>query len=73
LYPVDLKVAYTDAIVEFTNRPAKSGKSRVFFAPVKRCRTWPPEDIVEAAFAALAEFSGDNQTDEATILAVLVH
>jgi hypothetical protein len=27
----------------------------------------------EAAFAALDEFSGDNQTDDATILAALVH
>ncbi len=40
---------------------------------MKRCRPRQPESIVEAAFAALDEFSGDNQTDDATVLAALVH
>jgi hypothetical protein len=32
-----------------------------------------PDSIVRAAFAALDEFSGDNQTDDATIVAALVN
>jgi len=32
-----------------------------------------PDSIVEDVFAALDEFSGDNQTDDATIVAALVN
>jgi hypothetical protein len=32
-----------------------------------------PDSIVQTAFAALDEFSGDNQTDDATLVAALVN
>jgi hypothetical protein len=32
-----------------------------------------PDSIVQAAFRALDEFSGDRQTDDATIVAALVN
>src|SRR5579862_154740 len=73
LYPGDLIVAYTDGIVEATNTASEEWAVEGLLAVVKRCRTRQPESIVEAAFAALDEFSGDNQTDDATILAALVH
>ena len=73
LYAGDLMVAYTDGVVEATNREGEEWGVEGLLAAVKRCRTGQPESIVEAAFAAIDEFSGNNQTDDATILAALVH
>ncbi len=72
LYPGDLLVAYTDGIVEATNTASEEWGVEGLLAAVQRCRTRQPESIIDAAFAALDEFSGDNQTDDATILAALV-
>ena len=72
LNPGDLVVAYTDGVTEAVNPAGEEWGAESLLAAVKRCRTWQPESIVEAAFAALDEFSGDNQTDDATILAALV-
>jgi sigma-B regulation protein RsbU (phosphoserine phosphatase) len=72
LYPGDLIAAYTDGIVEATSTASEEWGVEGFLAAVNRCRTRQPESIVEAAFAALDEFSGNNQTDDATILAALV-
>ena len=72
-YPGDLLVAYTDGFVEATNTASEEWGVEGLLAAVKRCRTRQPESIVEASFAALDEFSGDNQTDDATILAALVY
>jgi sigma-B regulation protein RsbU (phosphoserine phosphatase) len=73
LYPGDLIVAYTDGIAEAANTAGEEWGVEGLVAAVKRCRTRQPESIVEAAFAALDKFSGNNQTDDATILAALVH
>jgi sigma-B regulation protein RsbU (phosphoserine phosphatase) len=73
LYPGDLVMVYTDGFVEATNKASQEWGAEGLLAAVQRCRTRQPESIVEAAFAALDEFSGDNQTDDATILAALVH
>ena len=73
LNPGDLIVAYTDGFVEATNTASEEWGVEGLLATIKRCRTQQPESIVEAAVAALDEFSGDNQTDDATILAALVY
>jgi len=73
LYPEDLIVAYTDGIVEATNTASEEWGVEGLLGAVQSCQTQQPEEIVEAAFAALDEFSGHNQTDDATILVVLVH
>jgi phosphoserine phosphatase RsbU/P len=72
LYPGDLIVAYTDGFVEATNAAGEEWSTEGLLAAVRRCWTRRPESIVEAAFAALDEFSGDKQTDDATILGALV-
>jgi sigma-B regulation protein RsbU (phosphoserine phosphatase) len=72
LYPGDLIVAYTDGIVEAVNSNGEEWNAEGLLAAVKRCPARQPESIVESAFAALDEFSGNNQTDDATILAALV-
>jgi sigma-B regulation protein RsbU (phosphoserine phosphatase) len=73
LYPEDLIVSYTDGIVEATNTAGEEWGVEGLLAAIRRCRTLRPESIVEAAFGALDEFSGRNQTDDATVLAALVH
>jgi sigma-B regulation protein RsbU (phosphoserine phosphatase) len=72
LYPGDLIVAYTDGIVEATNAAGEEWGIEGFLAAVKRCRTRQPESVVDAAFAAVEEFSGNNQTVDVTVLAALV-
>jgi serine phosphatase RsbU (regulator of sigma subunit) len=66
-------VAYTDGFVEATNTAGEQWGVEGLLAAIRRCRTLRPESIVEAAFAALDEFSGRKQTDDATVLAALVH
>jgi sigma-B regulation protein RsbU (phosphoserine phosphatase) len=73
LYPGDLIVAYTDGFVEATNTAGEEWGVEGLLTAVKRCRPRQPESIVETAFAVLDELSGDHQTDDATILAALVH
>jgi phosphoserine phosphatase RsbU/P len=69
----DLIVAYTDGFVEAINTAGEMWGVEGLLAAVRLCRTRQPERVVEAAFAALDEFSGGNETDDATILAALVH
>ena len=73
LYPGDLILAYTDGTVEGTNTASEEWGVEGLLAAVKRGWMRQPESVVEAAFAALDKFSGDHQTDDATILAALVH
>jgi sigma-B regulation protein RsbU (phosphoserine phosphatase) len=73
LYPGDLIVAYTDGVVEAVGTAGKEWGVEGFLAAVGSCRARQPQSIVEAAFASFDEFSGDNQTDDATVLAALVH
>jgi sigma-B regulation protein RsbU (phosphoserine phosphatase) len=73
LYPGDLIVAYAYGFVEATNTAGEERGVAGLLAAVKRCCPRQPEGIVESAFVALDEFSGDNQTDDATILAAMVH
>ena len=72
MYAGDFIVAYTDGIVEAADAAGEEWGVEGLLAAVRRCRVRQPESIVEAAFAALDEFSGDNQTDDATVLAALV-
>ncbi len=73
LYPGDLILAYTDGFIEATNMASEEWGVEGLFGAVRRCPTREPEGIVEAAFAALDEFSGDSQADDATVVAALVH
>src|SRR3954453_5314969 len=73
LYPGDLILAYTDGIVEATSAAGREWGVEGLVVAVKHCRTRQPESIVEAVFAAVDEFSGDTQTDDATVIAAVVH
>jgi sigma-B regulation protein RsbU (phosphoserine phosphatase) len=73
LNSADLIVAYTDGIVEATNAASDEWGVEGLLAAVTRCQMRQPDSIVQAAFAALDEFSSHNQTDDATIVAALVN
>ena len=73
LNPADLIVAYTDGIVEATDAAGDEWGVEGLLAAVTRCKMRQPDSIVQTAFAALDEFSGDNQTDDATLVAALVN
>ena len=57
----DLLFACTDGVVEGTNSAGEEWGVEGLLAAVKRCSVLQPERIVEAAFAALDEFSGTTK------------
>jgi sigma-B regulation protein RsbU (phosphoserine phosphatase) len=69
----DLLVAYTDGIVEATNAASDEWGVEGLVAAVIRCQMRQPDSLVTDVFAALDEFSGDKQTDDATIVAALLN
>ncbi|HYK61037.1 MAG TPA: PP2C family protein-serine/threonine phosphatase [Bryobacteraceae bacterium] len=69
----DLFVAYTDGMVEAANTAGDEWGVRGLLGALAACETRQPDRIVQAAFAALDEFSGDSQTDDATMLAAVVN
>ncbi len=72
LHPGDLIIAWTDGVIEATNADGEEWGARGLLAAIAACRSRQPENIVDDAFAALDEFSGETQTDDATILAALL-
>ncbi len=73
LEPADLLLAYTDGIVEATNREGEEWGVKGLLSAITRHHMGQPDGIVNAVFAALDEFSRDEQTDDATVLAALVN
>ncbi len=73
LKPADLIVAYTDGIVEGTNTAGEEWGVLGLVAAVTCCQARQPDRIVQAVFEVLDEFSDNNQTDDATILAAVVN
>jgi len=72
LNPSDLIVAWTDGIVEAADADDEEWGVQGLLASIAACPTRQPEGIVASIFKALDEFSGEAQTDDATILAALV-
>lgn len=72
LSPGDLIVACTDGVVEAADAFGEEWGVQGLLTAVAGCPIRQPDRIVQAAFDALDAFSGDQQTDDATILAALV-
>ncbi len=72
LHPGDLIVAWTDGVSEATTVDGEEWGVRGLLAAVAASPSRHPECIVEYAFSTLDEFSGDTQTDDATILTARV-
>ena len=69
----DLMVAYTDGVVETPNSSGEEWGVGGLLGAVAASPLREPVRIVQNAFAALDEFSGDGQTDDATVLAAIVN
>lgn len=69
----DLIVAYTDGLVEAANTEGEEWGIGGLLAAVAACPMRQPDRIVQSAFAAVDEFSGDGQTDDTTMLAAMVN
>lgn len=68
LKPGDRIVAYTDGIIEAVDASGEEWGVHRLFSIAAADPTRPPDEIVRAAFAALEEFSGQRQRDDATLL-----
>jgi sigma-B regulation protein RsbU (phosphoserine phosphatase) len=72
LYAGDLLVVYTDGVVEAADAAGEEWGIEGLREAIQCCGTREPDGVVDRAFAALDQFSGEKQTDDATILAALV-
>src|SRR5262249_51611548 len=69
----DVIVAYTDGVVDAVDSTGGEGGGDGLLAPRNARPFRQPDRIVEAAFAAMDEYSCNCQTDDATILVAVVH
>src|SRR5579871_5961229 len=67
----DVIVAYTDGMVEARNAGGEDWGVSGLVSAVTACPARKPAKIVQSALDALAEFSTDGPSDDATILATL--
>jgi sigma-B regulation protein RsbU (phosphoserine phosphatase) len=72
LQPGDTVVAYTDGLVEAVNSSHEEWGLEGLRKAAEESSAHQPDEIVEAIFGALDEFSGGRQTDDATLLVLLV-
>lgn len=68
----DLIVAYTDGIVEAFNAVDEQWGVQRLLDAVAQSDGRTPDELVDAIFASLNEFSGGDQTDDATVLVARV-
>ena len=68
----DLIVAYTDGVVEALNGAGKEWGTEGILAAVAQSHAQRPDEIVDAIFTSLDEFSRGHQTDDATVVVARV-
>jgi sigma-B regulation protein RsbU (phosphoserine phosphatase) len=68
----DVIVAYTDGVIEATNPEGEEWGLDGLREAVDECDSRSPEDIVNAVFAALDEYTDRRQGDDATVVALKV-
>lgn len=72
LDPGDMVIAYTDGVVESADADGEEWGVEGFQNAVREsCAEWA-DDMVDGIFAAMDDFSGGRQADDATVLAVRV-
>jgi phosphoserine phosphatase RsbU/P len=69
----DLVVAYTDGVVEAMNAMGEEWGIEGLLRAVAKASGHAPDEMVEAIFASLDEFSCRNQTDDATVVVTRVN
>jgi sigma-B regulation protein RsbU (phosphoserine phosphatase) len=73
LYPGDLILAYTDGVVEAVNPSGEEWQVEGLLRAASARDTECPDDIVDAVFASMDEFSRGYQTDDATVVVLRVY
>ncbi len=73
LYPGDLVLAYTDGVIEAVNPFGEEWGVEGFRRAVAETAAQPADEIVQAIFTSMDEFSRGCQTDDATVVALKVH
>jgi sigma-B regulation protein RsbU (phosphoserine phosphatase) len=73
LQPCDTVIAYTDGLIEAVNPSGEEWGVEGLRRAAEESSAQQPDEIVEAIFSALDEFSGGGQTDDATLLVLLAH
>ncbi len=73
LNPGDLVLAYTDGVIEAANPAGEAWGVEGLQRAAMECRQQCAENIVQAIFTSMDEFSCGRQTDDATVAAVRVH
>jgi len=72
-FPGDAVIAYTDGVIEALNPLGEEwGEERVRKAAVES-KAQHADELVDAIFTSLDEFSRGRQTDDATVVVLLVH
>lgn len=69
----DLVIAYTDGVVEAVNPAGEEWGVEGLQSAVRASSTQCADEIVDAIFASMCQFSRGRQTDDATVLVVRVH
>ena len=73
LHPGDIILAYTDGVTEATNPDSEEWGVEGPRKVVAECGGQCADDIVDAVFASMDEFTRGFQSDDATIVALQVH
>lgn len=68
----DLIIAYTDGVVEAVNPAGEDWGAEGLLAAVAKNEEHSPDEIVDAIFTSLDEFSRGRQTDDATVVVARV-
>lgn len=73
LNPGDLVLAYTDGVVEVENPAGEEWGIDGLRSAVTAKEARNPDDIINAVFTSMDEFSRGRQADDATVVALQVH
>ncbi len=73
LNPGDLVLAYTDGVIEATNPCGEEWGVEGLRRAAAKNRARSAEDVVDAIFESMDEFSFGRQTDDATVVVLRVH
>jgi phosphoserine phosphatase RsbU/P len=73
LNPGDLMLAYTDGVIDAATPDVEEWGIEGLRKRVGECYAQCAEDIVQAVFTSMDDFSGGHQTDDATVVVVRVN
>ena len=73
LDPGDLVLAYTDGVIEAVNPAGEEWGVEGLRRAATESKAHNADDIIEAIFASMDEFSRGRQTDDATVVVLRVH